>query len=423
MGGVIKIYRVSTITSLLCLFIAYLPVNAEDINLGTIRVKESHGLSRQLEYVEYTIQVSDSIYSIDKHFVVTDAKTGQTTVCQSVIKPGIPKQKIKIITIIFPVAINPNSERDFILEYSERETPNETDLSYDGEGLEIQVDNQYYRADLSRSDQSEAKSHSSGQLRELLIKMGYNITLLRSENRMHWGPNFQRTDQEYYKTISAWENPKEYNLYDGPYLIRTERQDLAPNHPEILLSATYSFYAGLPYFRFYSSMRMVEDVWIKLLRNDEMTMDTLFTHVAFQRPDGQIEDLAFSTRYKRLKEQPLENNAPWLCFYNKEKGYAYGSIRIKYEIDNQWGKKSPVYNPHTKISDGAGGGKYWNRRLIDEYPMYVPKDSRYMEENAYLVFSISQEDKFKEINVWADRLRHPLEVVFSPLDEADRGIK
>ncbi|MBN2367236.1 MAG: hypothetical protein JXL67_13790, partial [Calditrichaeota bacterium] len=200
----------------------------------------------------------------------------------------------------------------------------------------------------------------------------------------------------------------------GPYLVRTERQDKAPAHPEILLTASYDFYASKPYFIFYSEMEVIRDVWLSLLRNDEMTMDSLFTHVAFQRPDGEIVDLPFDKRYEILKKKPLENDAPWLCFYHSDSGHAFGSIRLKYDNTNRFGESSPTWLPHTKISDGAEGGKYWNRRLIHEHLIHVPEGNRYVERNAYLVFRIEKNEKFKSILLEARLLQNPLWVNVIP---------
>ena len=216
---------------------------------------------------------------------------------------------------------------------------------------------------------------------------------------------------EGYETIARWNNPKTNNIYNGPYLIMTERQDCAPKHTEILLSACYKFYSNKPFFKFCSSMEINEDLWLSLLRNDEMTMDRLFTHVAFQNQNNGIIDLPLNSRDDYLKERPIANEDPWLCFYNYIKGYAFGSIRIKYDIDNQFGNASPTFIPHTKISNGSGGGKYWDRRLIDEHDTFVPKGSKYIEENAYIVFKISKTDKFKTIKYWAERLRNPVLVL------------
>ena len=85
-------------------------------------------------------------------------------------------------------------------------------------------------------------------------------------------------------------------------------------------------------------------------------MDSLFTNVAFNRGEGPIEDYTFAERDKVLHSDPVPNSAPWLCFYNAGLHYAYGSIRILYDIRNDQGLPSPTYMPHTKISNGAGGG-------------------------------------------------------------------
>jgi len=41
-------------------------------------------------------------------------------------------------------------------------------------------------------------------------------------------------------------------------------------------------------------MEMTESLWLNLLRNDEMAMDSMFTHIAFERPNGEIIDVTFS---------------------------------------------------------------------------------------------------------------------------------
>ena len=371
-----------------------------------IKVTETAGIDRNLEYVEIPVDLPPGQ---GQNVVMKEADSGEWIPCQVILKHEDQNNNTKIGSIIFPVNLAAGKSKTFDLYLSDDASRTETDLLLYGEGVELIVENQFYRADLTRSDQSEAKSHSSGQLRELLMKMGYNVLFFRTENRMHWAPNFQREDQENYQNISGWENPEHYQVFSGPYLVRTERRDRAPGIPEIDLSAIYSFYAGMPWFRFYSAINVTADVNLTLLRNDEMTMDSMFTHVAFERPDGQVEDLTFAEREMRLKEKPVEADANWLCFYNADKGYAWGSIRLGYDNRNEAGEESPTYNAHTKISDGAEGGKYWNRRLIDENLTRVPGGSLYREENAYIVFSIQDNDKFAGIKNWRKILKNPLQ--------------
>jgi len=384
--------------------------------VARVEVKESQGIERPLEYVEIAFQMPLDKAIEEFHFIARQEKDGQNIPCQIVEHTIFKIPPIIQFRLIFPVSIKANETHTYKIKYVEDNLLAGSNLHLSGEGLNLVVDNTFYRADLTKSNQSEAKSHESGQLRELLIKRGFDVLLRRTENRMHWAPNFQNQQVEYYKTIAGWEHPENYKIMSGPYLIRTFRSDRAPEHSEILLSAKYSFYDELPYFTFFSSMVFKDSLVLVLLRNDEMTMDSLFTHLAYQKKPGKIVDVSFKERYNILESEPISNTADWLCFYNLEKGYGFGSIRIRYNITDNQGRPSPTYLPYTKISDGAAGGKYWNRRLINDHPILVPAGSRYVEENAYIVFKIDKDNKFSEIEKWADIIQHPLETYVYPLN-------
>jgi hypothetical protein len=399
---------------IICLTFNSKDLIADEFTLAKIVIQEANGLARSLEYIEFQLQLQIELgesNSKELNIIAEDIQNGEVITCQVFSKKVFKKDNIILLKIIFPISIGANEKKIFSLKRVNKKLLVMTDLNYVGEGLDLVVENNYYRANLTKSNQNEAKSHDSGQLRELQIKMEFNQLLCRTENRMHWAPNFQKQGLEYYNTIAGWDKPQIYEFNEGPYLIFTHRKEKAPDHPEILLTANYSFYAGLPYFKFYSSLDIVEDITLILLRNDEMTMDSLFTHIAYQNNSGNIIDLPFSERYAELDENPIENNSPWLCFYNDDQGYAFASIRIKYDNTNDSGLPSPTYSPHTKISDGAEGGKYWNRILIQGHPVVAPKGSCYVEVNAYLVFEINKEDKFKEIVEWINIIRNPVEVI------------
>jgi len=379
--------------------------------LAEVEISESAGIDRENEFVEIDFQSSVKAFEKYKdNLIARESISGQRTPCQIIYRDKANTDSIVAFSVVFPVSVTANSSKRFTIQQSSVQEPILSDLKISGSGVDLIIENQYFRADLNRSDDSEAKRHASGQLRQLLIKLGFNQLLFRTENRMHWAPNFQRTNAEYYQTIAGWEYPAEYHQYSGPYLVTTVRSDAAPDDPEIHLTASYTFYAGKPYFIFYSLMEMIRNIELKLLRNDEMTMDSMFTNLAFQRPDGRIEDYRFSQRYPFLEKQSIENEAPWLCFYHEDKKYGFGTIRLRYDITDRYGNNSPTFLPHTMISDGAEGGKYWNRRLIHEHPLLVPAGSRYLEKNAYLVFTIKGSDPYAEILHWSKRLRQPLQV-------------
>ena len=387
----------------------------QSAGLARLTVEEPAGLAREGEYVEFTLQLPVTGWEqATPALAAVDPLHGDTIPVQVFDFKTTPDEKTALLRAIFPLRIAAGEKREFtIISAPGGPPPAKQDagqLSVSGEDTELIVENAFYRADLTRNPAIEPQSHPSGQIRSLLIKMGFDQLLTNAEDRLHWAPNFKRPELEYYTTIAHWENPGLNRVDRGPYLVRTVRQDYAPDHPEILLTAVYKFYRGQPYFRFYSGMEFREDLWLALLRNDEMTMDSMFTHLAFERPGGEIVDITFEERHELLKQQPIENDAPWICFYNADRGFAFGSIRINYDNRNIFGQESPTFRPHTQIGEWLAGIKYWNRRLVHDQLTFIPKGSRYQEENVYLVFRIGAEDRFQPIRDTAARLRQPLRV-------------
>lgn len=387
--------------------------SAQEGILARVVITEPIGVQRETQYIQLSLQCQDSLLNSNHEIFAFDEASDLIIPCQLFDLRRVDDKSI--FSVVFPVVLKPHETRKLLIRTFpvglQKET---TDLTLEGEGTELRVANSFYLADLTSSDEEEPKSHPSGQIRELLIKMGFDQLFTNGEDRIHWAPNFKRPELEYYTTIAHWQNPKVNQVESGQFLVRTVRQDWAPDHPEILLTAVYKFYANAPYFRFYSSMEMKQDVWLELLRNDEMTMDSMFTHLAFQRPDSEIVDVEIEKRHALLKAHPIEDDAPWLCFYHTDKGFAFGTIRLKYENTNEFGGPSPVYQPHTQIGQWLDR-RYWNRRLIHDHLTFVPKGSRYVEENAYLVFRIGDVNRFEEIQKWAKVLRNPVRVSVTPM--------
>lgn len=376
------------------LFIVVL-LQAQASPLLKISVTENQGLERELAYVEFSFQM-DTHAKRDLALVAESVQTNEKIPCQVSLTSIQGSKDSKLVRVVFPVSIQANGQREFLIKSVRKLRYPASKLELSGDGLELIIENEFYKADLTKDIEVEPQSHNSGQIRELLIKLGMNQLVTNVENRVHWSPNFDRPEIEWYTTMAHWNFPEMYQLTKGPYQIRTIRQDLAAEHPEILLTGTYDFYEGLPYFRFYSGMEMIQGVWLELLRNDEMAMDSMFTHLAFQRPGGEIIDIPFSHMYPLIKDQPIENESPWLCFYNESEGFAIGSIRVMYDNTDLFGDASILYEPHTQIGEWEGS-RYWNRRLIHDHLTFVPKGSRYQEECAYLVFRIDRDDPLKSI--------------------------
>ncbi len=378
--------------------------------IGSVQIYEQHGLDRSYEYVE--IELPNCLIILSDNIIAVNKTNHDTILCQVAKKVDIYNGNFHK-TIIFPVDISAYDSLSYDVFVSDNynkssRIPHKIKLI--GEKTEIVVENDFYIADLRADEKDEEKSYHSGQLTDLTIKLGFDKLFTNRDDRIHWAPNFKRPEIEYYKTIAHWNHPKEQWNNIGNYVIRTWRKDRAPSHPEIMLSAEYSFFAGKPYFLFNSSMEIIEDVMLEWLRNDEMTMDTMFTHLAFKRKTGEVIDIPIAERYEMLEKSPIAVDDPWLCLYNRDIGYGFGSIRLDYDISDIEGNASPTGKNYTSIAEWENRTTYWNRRIIYKELTNVIKGSKYVEKNAYIVFDINQDGHLEVINNWSKKLLSPLVV-------------
>ncbi len=373
----------------------------------TYEVRETAGIARQQEPVEVSIRLPWRNVR-----VVRWDKEPEEVISQ--VLEARPDGAAFQMRILFLATVPARSMVRYRIYWGNREAPEpsyQTPLKVSGESrVGWIVENEHYVADASQRTVQE-RTEDSGQVRALTLKFA-GVTLLRSTGpRMHWAPNFQRAGARSYTGIARWEPVQQIERAKGPLVCETRRAGSHAEYPEIALRAEYRFFAFLPYFLFRSEISVVKPIELFLLRNDEMTMDGFFTHVAWPVGKGDVQAVTFAEREKILEREPIPADAPWVCFFHPEKGYGFGSVRLQFDTRNSNGAPSPLARPYTRISDGEGGGKYWNRRLIHEQNTTVPAGSRYFEENAYVVFHLrpgAPRDALGEFLEWEAQLRKPL---------------
>ncbi len=371
-----------------------------------ISVSESSGLPRELEYVTAEIPLPGE-WASSQILVATDSETGESVSVQMLDTVGdTGKSSLKIM---FPVSVSANGKKTFELVAAEKIHNPGLDIRISNDGSS--VENQTYKAKFSIEDDPRG-----GQINGIFLKNFDNKMLKRGHIAMHWAPNFSKTDGDDYYNMEDFPPSSENTVVTGLYQINKTRSGHTDTIPEIHVAGKYSFFAGLPYFIFESTMTMEEEVSLKLLRNDEMTMDSLFTHVVYQKADENISSLKlYDAELDTLANNPIPDNSRFVAFYNTNYGYGLASIRLEYDNTNSDGNPSPLFNPHTKISKSSGNGRYWNRVLIDSATT-VSKGSRYHEKNAYLIFEVDEAEPEKQILHYTERLQHPLKVTVTHLD-------
>lgn len=368
-------------------------------SLGTIQIEEKNGLDRKLVYVSVEIPFTHSLKDGEK-LLVKDIESDVSIPVQVV--NTVVNQDKPILTILFPITIKANSTRIFQLIATDKMNhikPVEIQLFKD----KLSVENEFYKASFS-----SGYDKRGGQINGILLKNFNDQILKRGHISMHWAPNFSKSDSDNYFNFEHLSSSSNNNVTNGIYQIVKNRSGITDSVQEIDLKGKYTFYGGLPYFDFESTMIITKDVTLNLLRNDEMTMDSLFTHVVYQKKDGNISHLKlYDQELDVLEENPIPDDATFVAFYHKVKEYGLGSIRLKYNNTNKNGNPSPKHHPYTKISKSSGNGRYWNRVLTDTVKKF-PKGSQYSEKNAYLVFKVDSEIPEKEILYYQERLLNPL---------------
>jgi len=366
-----------------------------------ISVSETNGLARDLEYVSVEIPLDVELQP--SQMLVAKDEENESAVPVQVLDTVLKEGKT-FLKIMLPVEVEANETKNFELVSTEKmrdSGPIGIRISDDASSVE----NQIYKATFSTEDDTRG-----GQVNGMILKNFDDRLLKRGHIAMHWAPNFSKSEEDGYFNMEDLPQNSEHHIEKGLYQIEKIRSGRTDEVPEINVDGKYNFFADLPYFIFESTMTMKEDVSLVLLRNDEMTMDSLFTHVAYQQDDGTVSRLKlYDAELDSLDNNHIPDNAGFVAFYNRNHGYGLASIRLEYDNTNSEGNQSPVLNPYTKITRSSGNGRYWNRVLIDS-ATYVPKGSRYQEKNAYLVFEVREEVPEEEILYYAERLASPLKV-------------
>lgn len=364
--------------------------------------KETAGVDRSLEYVEIKMN-----HRNEGKLFLQDVLSGDLIIGERLSSKTSERDSS---SYILPISIRANETKTFTV-VDAKDTFPDGKIGLAGEGVAVQIENDYFVADFTTTASKRDKGLHPGQLAGIFIK-NRDVLLQRSDIDMHWSPNFQKEGMNY-KTMGHLDTKKARIVQRNPYIVQLEKSGTVPEYEEIDLFGTYTFFSGLPYFLFTSTMTFNQNVDLFLLRNDEMTMDSLFTHLVYPKSDDVFSTLPLydSKKLDSLTQSPLKDDIDWLGFINESEGYGLFSIRLDYDNRNLKGGQSPLFEPHTKISTGRKNGRYWNRRLINEKTTHVPKGSRYHERLAYLVLDdlTGFDKKIKEYMV---SLKNPVNVVY-----------
>ncbi len=285
----------------------------------------------------------------------------------------------------------------------------QTDLRVQGEAPGLRIDNKLY---------SIVLHPDSGHLDQITLKSKPDAPLfhrMETNGAIHWNPGIYSPPTPWTHTAD-WKPPANVNHVAGPVITSTEVWDNLREIPEVDASVRYDFYPGVPYFISSTTMRINKRIECIALRNAEIVFKReLITHAAWYDAvrDKVIEyDVA---GMPELTDLLIEDDVPWITFYNKETGIGFCGIQLNY-VNAGLESKSRLLNPYMYITGGPW--IYWARALSltfqsSNMQQMIPamEGNFFAEKWAYLTYEIDEGDKpYAPALKWQKQLTNPLRI-------------
>jgi len=284
-----------------------------------------------------------------------------------------------------------------------------TDLIVQGEAPGLQIDNSKYTI---------ALHPNSGHLDQITLKSKPNHPLfhrMETNGAIHWNPGIYSPPRPWTHTAD-WKPPGNANYISGPIISSTEVWDNLREMPEVDASVRYEFYPGVPYFVSTTSMRINKRLDCIALRNAEIVFKReQITHAAWY---DVVRDSIITYNVSKMPDLTdllMEDDVPWITFYNEQTGIGFGGIQLSY-VNAGLESKPRLLNPYMYITGGPW--IYWARALSLSFlssnmQQMIPamEGNFFAEKWAYLTYEIEKGDQpFGQLLQWHKKLTNPLKV-------------
>jgi hypothetical protein len=257
----------------------------------------------------------------------------------------------------------------------------------------------------------------SGALNELTLKSNPGAMLyhkMETNGSIHWAPEAYPPPRPWTHT-SDWMQPN-FQVWQGPVVVTTMAHAQLPMIPEVDAAVSYKFYPGLPYILTTTSTRANESLPVQAMRNGEIVFKReLITHLAWFDPvENKIKTVELD-KIADLDEILMEENTPWLSFYNPKTGIAFGGIQLESSISGL--EQAPrIVNPYLYCI--VGPIVYWSRAMnftfassASQLMINVPKGTSFWEKWAYVLYEPQPgNNPHASLIEWQKKLTNPLRV-------------
>lgn len=270
-----------------------------------------------------------------------------------------------------------------------------TDLVIHGEGYGLQIDNRYFRANLSSQ---------MGQLERLIYKREHGLELYAGGKGhgeppgIDWAHDYVDAGHFQKLRMRNWPRCPNFEVTSGPLGASVRRWGFpfSPLHPvftpsRVHMDQRYVFYAGLPYFFKEGRIDVVKDVDIAAMRDDEWVFSGYsFTETLWIDSRGKLHEGA-------VPADQTENL--WgVGFFHRDSRDAFVALWLDHSAT---GFREPTHGGAPTLNY-AGHGQLWSRYPAQETTLKAGASIR--QRNAYAVLPYDGPQAGENL----ERLRHQL---------------
>ena len=370
-----------------------------------LALEESAGLERKAEPVELAAAFpEDRVLSLRREIRVARVEQGALSEVRSQVSEEVRRGAERQCRITFFADSPTGATTQWLVFYGnpDAELPDyPTDLEVTGEGFALDFENQFFRGRLS--DQM-------GQLERLTYKREHGLELFAGGEGhgeppgIDWAHDYVTSGNFQKLRVTNWPTVPDYEIIRGPLSLTVRRWGFPYStvHPlfspaRLNVFVEYTFYAGQPWFLKTGSMKVIKDIEIGYLRDDEWVFSGMsFRDTVWMGPDGKL----------KTGEPPAGAGEDlWATgFFNEETEDAFIALFLEHEARNLGGLKHPgasrlYYKWH---------GHVWSRQLY--HGETLPAGSELRQRNAYLTMPFTPSAGPAMVEGMRKRLLSPLAV-------------
>lgn len=318
--------------------------------------------------------------------VIGEVRRGNERLCKLLFMADTPARQLQTFLVLYG---NPDAE---LPAYP-------SDLVTTGEGFGLDIENQFFKASLSRQ---------MGQLERLTLKREHGLELFSGGEGhgeppgIDWAHDYVTSGSFQKLRITYWDACPDYEVVRGPLctIVRRWGFPYSPVHPlfspsRLNVDVEYRFYAGLPWFHKLGHMTAVKDFEAEAMRDDEWVFSGhSFTDSVWMGADGKLRTGAVDAEH--------QDNLWGVGFFNKESKDSFIALFLEHKAEGL---------PELKHSGAPTMSYRWHGQLWSRYPLpgrHVPAGAVLHEKNAYVTLPFTVAEGPGMIEELRRRLVNPL---------------